>query len=154
MRSQREQIEAILHGGVAAWAKEQLAEGESLADRQYRDFIDVTPEQVVEHVLRRGFDGRTVWTPDDPPRLRDNRLVVEPRGAQWICGFTERGDDYDVRAFDRREDAVRDAVARLLVRAWTALNVGYWHKHHPELERLPLFGAAWPVTGSAGDSPP
>jgi hypothetical protein len=145
MRNKTEQIEAILHGKTDAWARTQLTPGDTLADHPYQDFIVVTPEEVVAHVLANGFDPRGVWTPGDPPADKDDRLVVEPKGAQWTSYFAERGDRNDERTFDTREEAVLDAVMRLLSNAWSALNVRYWHRHHPTVERLPAFGQPWPA---------
>ena len=73
------------------------------------------------------------------------RFVVEPKGAQWTCYYSERGGRYDEKLHDSREGAARDAVMRLLGTAWTLLNVRYWHKHHPSVERMPAFGAPWPA---------
>ena len=145
MRSKSEQIDAILRGNTEAWARSQLTPGDTLTDHQYTDFVSVTPDEVVAHVLANGFDPHTVWTLEDPPSQKDDRLVVEPKGAQWTCYYTERGGRDDERTFDTREEAVRDAVMRLLATAWSALNVRYWHRHHPTLERLPRFGQPWPA---------
>jgi len=144
MRSKTEQIEHILRGETETWAHAQLGMGQTLADRQYSDFISVTPDEVVAHVLARGFDPRAVWTQKEHPSQRDNRIVIEPMGAKWATYYTERGSRDDERTFDREIDAVRDVVMRLLDSAWTALNVRYWHRHYPMLERLPDFGEPWP----------
>ncbi len=144
MRTKTEQIEEILRSNTEAWARSQLPLGDTLADHPYQDFISVTPDEVVVHVLANGFDPRTVWTPGNPPAEKDDRIVVEPKGAQWTCYYTERGGRSDERMFDSREEAVRDAVMRLLAIAWSALNVRYWHRHHPTVERMPAFGQPWP----------
>jgi hypothetical protein len=144
MLSKAEQIAAILGESTVLWASAQLPPGDDLADHQYPDFISVTPDEVVAHVLAHGFDPRRVWTPKDPPVQKDDRLVVEPKGAGWTTYYTERGDRDDERTYDTREEAVRDAVMRLLEHAWTSLGVRYWHRHHPELDALPGFGEPWP----------
>ncbi|AKT38171.1 hypothetical protein [Chondromyces crocatus] len=144
MRSKPEQIQAILSNRPGHWARSLLAPGAQMADVQYTDFISVTPDEVVAHVLTHGFDPRGVWTPNDPPGQRDDKHALEPKGAQWITSFTERGSRFDEHTFDRYEDAVRYLVLRLVRSAWTLLNHAYWHRHHPELKRLPEFGTPWP----------
>ena len=144
MRSKTEQIEQILRGNTEPWARSQLAPGEKLEDFQYSDFISVTPDEVVAHVLANGFDPSTVWTPKDPPSDKDERIVVEPEGAKWTCYYSERGGRSDEQTWDTQADAVRDAVMRLLSAAWSALNVRYWHRHHPTVAKLPAFGQPWP----------
>lgn len=144
MRDKTEQIEHILRRDTETWAYAQLATGETLADRQYSDFISVGPDEVVAYVLAHGFDPSTVWTPKVPPAPKDNRIVLEPKGAKWVSYYTERGSRDDERTFDSQVDAVRDVVMRLLESAWVALNVRYWHRHHPTLGRLPGFGEPWP----------
>jgi hypothetical protein len=144
MRSKTEQIEHILRKDTETWARSQLAAGQSLADFKYTDFISATPDEVVAHVLANGFDPSAVWTPGEPNSEKDDKLVVEPQGAQWVCYYIERGVRSEERTFDSREDAVRDAVMRLLDAAWTMLNHRYWHRYHPTLPRMPDFGQPWP----------
>jgi hypothetical protein len=145
MRNRTEQIEQILRDDTATWATTQLSPGDALSAHQYQDFISVTPDDVVAHVLVNGFDPSTVWTPNDPEIRKDNRIVVEPKGGRWACYYTERGGRDDERTFDDRAGAVRDAVMRLFDSAWTTLNVDYWHRQHPTLARLPSFGQPWPA---------
>lgn len=144
MRSRDEQIEHLLGESTWAWACEQLPRGVSIDDRQYGDFISVTPDEVLAHVLAQGFDPRIVWTPRDPPEQRDERLAIEPRDGQWSVHFAERGTRRDERLWLDPQDAVRDVVMRLLHRAWVTLNHRYWHRHHPTLDALPPFSAPWP----------
>ncbi len=144
MLSKPEQIAAILQDNTVPWATKQLPQGDDLDDHEYADFISVTPDEVVDHVLAHGFDPRTVWTPNDPPAQKSDRIVVEPKGAGWTTYYTERGDVDDERTHGTRDEAVRDAVMRLLDRAWTSLNVRFWHRHHARLATLPPFGSPWP----------
>jgi hypothetical protein len=143
MRSKAEQIAELLGGNTVNWAVSQFPADPKLADHQYSDFISVTPDEVVAHVLEHGFDVRAVWTPGHPRPERDDRLVVEPKGAEWACFYTERGSRSRERTYPDKEGAVRDAVMRLLDRAWTSLNSAYWHHHFPKLEQMPDFGEPW-----------
>jgi hypothetical protein len=143
MRSKTEQIQQILQRNTQTWARSLLAPGEDMADHQYSDFISVTPAEVVAYVLANGFDVRGVWTPNHPRYEKDDKLVVEPQDGRWVCYYTERGDRSEEQTWDTQEEAVRDAVMRLMSSAWTLLNVPYWHRHHPELPRLPDFGQPW-----------
>ena len=145
MRSTAEQIQAILRENTSSWAKSQLAPGELLDFYQYSDFIDVTPDEVITHVNARGFDPSRVWTHNDPPSEKDDKIVVEPEGGKWTVYYSERGNRSDQRTFDTQAEAVRDAVMRLMSSAWSALNHRYWHRHHPSLPRLPAFGEPWPA---------
>ena len=145
MRSKDEQIDAILRQRTWEWAHRQLPSGETIDDHPYEHFVSVTPDEVVAHVLAHGFDTRAVWTPGQPPQQKDGSLVVEPSGTRWLVYYTERLQRRDERAFDRYEDAARDAVMRLMDSAWIGLSHRYWHRHHPELPRLPDFGEPWPV---------
>ena len=144
MRPDDEQIDAILNQNTSAWAREQLGPGEPMDDRDYADFISVTPDAVVAHVLAQGFHSEVVWTPELPPHAREERIVVEPSERGWEVCYSERGMRSDAATHPTYEGAVRDVVGRLFESAWTSLNHRYWHAHHPELTRLVPFGAPWP----------
>lgn len=143
MQSKTEQIQQILRRNTQKWARSLLPPGEDMADYQYSDFISVTPDEVVAYVLANGFDPRGVWTHNDPPHEQDDKLVVEPQDGKWVCYYIERDNHSDERTWDTQEEAVRDAVMRLMKAAWTTLNLQYLHRHHPELPRMPDFGQPW-----------
>lgn len=145
MRPEAEQLDAILNQDVSAWVREQVADFSDLDDRDYRDFISVTPDQAVARVLRDGFNSRAVWTPGMPPHEREDRLVIEQSPRGWEVFYYERGDRSAEATHATYEAAVRDVVMRLFDNAWTTLNHRYWHAHHPELTQLPAFGAPWPT---------
>lgn len=144
MRSAEEQIEALLRGGVGAWAAEQLDSPGDFDDRDFFDFISVSVDDVVGHVMAHGAPSGAVWLPGHDPVERDDRYVVESDGAAWKVYYAARNRERDRRVFARYDDAVRDAVMRVFDDAWVTLSHNYWHAHHPELERLPPFGAPWP----------
>lgn len=145
MRSQEEQIEALLRGDLTAWLQEQIASGEEMNDRNWHDFFSITPDDVVARVMQRGFPLGAVWEAGHPMDHKDERLVVEadPVG-RWRVYFIERGAASDERTFATREEAVRDAVTRVVGDAWVRTSANYWHTHHKPGEAFPPFGGALP----------
>lgn len=145
MRSQEEQIEALLRGDLTAWIQEQIMSGAEMDDLNWYDFFSVTPDDLVARVMAKGFPIGAVWEPGHPMELKNERLVVE-RDAQgrWRVYFTERDSVEDERTHATREEAVRDAVSRIVHDAWVSTSANYWHAHHKPGDVFPRYGGALP----------
>ena len=123
--SRGEQIAAILGPDIFRWAIAQLPEGVAIDAVRYRDLIDVSEDELFGFVLEHGFDRRVV----SENAVDDDHICLVRSGDQWHVFYTERGTVSQEAWFDRRDDAVREIVRRLMRLARIVLNSRYWHAH-------------------------
>ena len=140
MRPRKEQIDAILAGRAYRLAVEEVGPGGSMDDKQFRDFISVSTEDVEQCVMEHGFDSKSVWESTDPdawrtsPKAHD-RLCIVRNGNVWEVFYTERGIRGDVQRFPSYEEARHWLVLHVMESARIELNSNY-RLAHPEEDVL------------------
>ncbi|MBW3625724.1 MAG: hypothetical protein KY468_20205 [Armatimonadetes bacterium] len=137
MRPKEEQIKAILSGDPFRWAVEQLADHETMDEKRYSDFINVTPEEAEEFVKEHGFPEDAVCDETKgPPFIREDRLCIESLNNRWDVYYFERGHYNQFTHHTSYEEARREIINRMIQSAKIALNSRFRYAH-PEL-KLPL----------------
>lgn len=127
-----EQIRAILGWNVFRWAVARLPEGTSISDVRFRDFITVTPQEVLEHVAEHGFPDDVVALGPESRAFDEGQCIVPAQDGRWWVYYAERGTKRDEGTFSSLAQAQRFVVDKLYDSARTALNHRWWHAHPDE----------------------
>lgn len=133
MKSKIEQIQAILSWNTFRWAVNQLQSNETIDEKQYSDFISVTPDEIEDYVKAHGFPDRAVKVVGKGKGIfaEDQICIVEvPSG--WEVFYMERGQRSEQALLPSFDEAQREVIRRMIETAKIQLNHRYRHAH-PEL---------------------
>lgn len=127
-----EQVRAILGDRTFRWACAQLRDDEAIDDFRFRDFINVTEEDIYQFALANGFDQ---W--DDlrvaGPMLGEGTYICGLPGGRWTVFYTDRGEISQETSVSTLADARREVIRRMMDMARIELNHRF-KSAHPELD--------------------
>lgn len=131
--SREEQVVLILSERTHELVSRLPNANEAINHLRFRDFIEVTPDDVLAYVEKNGFPQSNVAEEGGRHHFHgDNQFRICRGPMGWELFFTERGIDSVHEIFSTLADARSALVAKLFELAKICLNHRYWHAH-PEL---------------------
>ncbi len=138
--------------GAFEWAVSQLPSRDAIADHHFGDFINVTPGELTEHLIKTGMPPNRVNLIGQPgfatyPVPAKWNVSVETNGTYSVFYEDEHGAGR-TSLTDTAPTSMRAVAALIATKIYDEAILELTHcfrnKHFPEVVPLPAAGKAWP----------